>query len=74
MLSHQSVTGLVKQIPNSCIKDFNQSNSSVTLVTTLYSASIEDRATVVCFLADQEIRLVPGRLHNHLLISYHLYF
>lgn len=59
ILSHQMIVGLSKGCRNSLSKDRSQISSAVVFATALYSASVEDLATVGCFLADQEIKFVP---------------
>mgnify|MGYP007070156726 CR=1 FL=1 len=61
MLSHQSFGGLGRETPTSWRREQSQSNSAVVLATNLYSASVEDRETVACFLVFQEMRLEPRK-------------
>lgn len=61
-LSHHSVGALVKKknfFLSSFKRDFIYKISQVVLATDLYSASVEDLATVGCFLDPYEIRCEP---------------
>ena len=47
--------------PRSCSNQRNQISSAVVAASALYSASVLERATTVCFLLLQEIRESPRR-------------
>ena len=54
-LSHQSIGGKDKKIPKSLRIILSQLNSAALVVKALYLASVDDLATVSCFLVDQVI-------------------
>ena len=58
-LSHKSIGGINKKTPKSLRIILIQHNSAAMVAKALYSASVEDRATVSYFLADQVIGELP---------------
>lgn len=62
--------GVEKGIPSSVNKDYNHKSSVVARAKDLYLAFVLDLDTTGCFLAHQEIRLLP-RTHKHLKWIYH---
>lgn len=65
MLSHQRFGGVESVTPSSLRREQIQSKSAAVLAIDLYSAFVEDRETIGCFLL-QEIKFLP-RKHNKLL-------
>lgn len=59
MLSHQIIVGWWVGCLSSWRRERSQIISVLVLATDWYSASVYDRATVGCFLADQDIRFRP---------------
>ena len=59
-LSQCKLKGSGWEIPKSARSCFNQLSSQVVTAMARYSASAEERATVVCFLVRHEIGLVPS--------------
>lgn len=62
MLSQNRTAGLVKWTWRSLNSVTSQVISQVTCVMALYSASAEDRETVVCFFDFQEMRESPRKM------------
>jgi hypothetical protein len=61
MLSHHSFGGEGKFIPRSRSRDCIQTNSAAVFTTDLYSASVDDRETVGCFLGLHEMIFEPRK-------------
>ena len=58
------MVGFVNEIWKSCKSYLIQINSLIVAAKARYSALAEDRATVVCFLAFQEIKDSPKKMQN----------
>lgn len=64
MLSHQIIGGLDPKICSSHKSCPNQDNSTAVIASERYSASVELRETVDCFLVAQEIGFAPKTIRN----------
>lgn len=64
MLSHNTRGGLVRKNFSSRRRAQIQDSSAAVWAKDLYSDSVEERATEVCFLALHEIRLLPRKIQN----------
>jgi len=61
MLSHHSLGVEDREIPSSRRSAWIQKSSAVVLATDLYSAFVEERETVGCFLEFHEIKFEPKK-------------
>lgn len=59
MLSQYMTGAAGISIPSSVSREHNNRTSEAAFATALYSASVEDLATPLCFLDDQEIGFYP---------------
>lgn len=64
MLSHRSVGGVGRQTRSSVRRFMIHLSSEVAMATARYLASLEDLATVRCFLENQDIGLLPKKMMN----------
>ena len=63
-LSQEMIGGCDKEIPRSRRTNVSQDNSAVVEDKARYSASALERATVLCFLALQEIQVSPRKVQK----------